>query len=332
MSQYALSQQVDSQPTVFMFSGQGSHYYHMASDLFENHTFFRKCLFELDEIAHAVNGKSVLREIYSREKTGKDWFDATVYTHPAIVMVEYALAKTLMNEGVQPDYLLSTSMGSFAALAISGAFSIEQALTASIKQAEALEHAGLGMMMAIVEDIALYHDSPELHDNSFLGGVNFDNHFVVTSTSQNAEALEAFLHRKYKYQLLNITTPFHSPLIDPSESVYQEFLDSVTWGNEVKHATIPMVCCIDGTVKERFEMGYTWQAIRQPISFQKAIQNFNPTGHYRYVDVGPSGTLAAFVKYNVSRESAPQIQSVLGPRGSNEKRLQATLDSYFQRG
>lgn len=332
MNQYALSEDANRLPTVFMFSGQGSHYYHMASDLFENHGYFRKTLFELDEVAHAVNGKSVLREIYSREKTGKDWFDATIYTHPAIVMVEYALAKTLMNEGVQPDYVLSTSMGSFAALAISGAFSIEQALTASIKQAEALEHAGLGMMMAIVEDLALYHNTPELYDNSYLGGVNFDNHFVVTSTSQTAEALEAFLHRKYKYQLLNITTPFHSPLIDPAHSIYSDFLRSVDWGTEERQAHIPMVCCIDGDVKERFTLQYTWDAIRQPIMFQKAVQQFNPKGPFRYVDVGPSGTLAAFVKYNISRDSTPQILPVLGPRGSNEKRLQAAIDGYFQRG
>ncbi|MCY7296485.1 acyltransferase domain-containing protein [Alteromonas sp. a30] len=332
MNQYALSQDSNNLATVFMFSGQGSHYYHMASDLFEQHRFFRKTLFELDEIAHSVNGKSVLREIYSREKTAKDWFDATVYTHPAIVMVEYALAKTLMQEGVIPDYVLSTSMGSFAALAVSGAFSIEQALTASIKQAEALEHSGLGVMMAIVEDIQLFHDTPELHENSFLGGVNFDNHFVVTSTSQNVDALEAFLHKKYKYQLLNITTPFHSPLIDPSEPLFKSYLQDTNWAMSKRQADIPMICCIDGDVKTEFDMAYTWDAVRQPIMFQKAIQNFNPQGHFRYVDVGPSGTLAAFIKYNVSRDSAPQILPILGPRGSNEKRLQAAIDGYFQRG
>ena len=40
-----------------MFSGQGSHYYHMAADLFESNPVFRDTMFNLDEIAMGVNGK-----------------------------------------------------------------------------------------------------------------------------------------------------------------------------------------------------------------------------------------------------------------------------------
>mgnify|MGYP005714804859 FL=1 len=75
-----------------MFSGQGSHYYYMAADLFKTNATFRKTLLELDEIALGVNGKSIVRELYHPEKNAKDWFDETIFTHPAIVMVEYALS------------------------------------------------------------------------------------------------------------------------------------------------------------------------------------------------------------------------------------------------
>lgn len=331
MSENNLSSHDGKTPTVFMFSGQGSHYYYMAADLFKFNPVFRKNLLELDEIALSVNGKSIVREIYHAEKTAKDWFDETIYTHPAIVMVEYALAKTLEESGVKPDYILSTSMGSFAGAAVSGAFTIEQALTSAIKQAEALEKSGLGMMIAVVEELDLYHNSPELHKNSHLGGVNFDNHFVVTSTSRKAEAVEAFLRKNYKYQLLNIKTPFHSPLIDPSESTYMDFLKSTEWGLKPAKSDIPMMCCINSEIINSIDMSYTWQAIRQPIMFQDAIKHLESKGKFHYMDVGPSGTLAAFVKYNVDRQSVPKIATILGPRGSNEKRLQAAIDGYFER-
>jgi len=151
MSELKLQTEEGQTPVVFMFSGQGSHYYHMACDLFESNPVFRETMFNLDEIAMGINGRSILKEIYHSEKTVKDWFDATIYTHPAIVMVEYAVAQTLAVAGVKPDLVLSTSMGSFAGAAVAGSHSIEESLTASIKQAEALSLSGVGMMIAIVK-------------------------------------------------------------------------------------------------------------------------------------------------------------------------------------
>lgn len=330
MSENKITSQDGKTPTVFMFSGQGSHYYQMAADLYDNNPLFRKTMLELDEIARSVNGKSIVSEIYHPEKTAKDWFDETIYTHPAIVMVEYALAQVLADQGIKPDYVLSTSMGSFAGAAVSGAFTIEQSLTCAIKQAEALAISGTGNMIAVVEKVSLFDEQPELHKNSYLGGINFENHFVVTSTNRKAEVVEAFLRKNYKYQLLNITTPFHSPLIDPSENTYMDFLQTTQWGLEQSKSDVPLVCCINGEIINSLDMSYTWQAIRQPILFQNAIKYMESIGKFHYIDVGPSGTLAAFVKYNVDRKSIPKIASILGPRGSNEKRLQAAIDGYFE--
>lgn len=331
MSELNLQSKDGKTPVVFMFSGQGSHYYHMAADLFESNPVFRDTMFTLDEIAMAVNGKSILKEIYHSEKTAKDWFDETIYTHPAIVMVEYALAQVLAAEGVTPDVVLSTSMGSFAGAAVAGTHSIEEALSAAIRQAEALSLSGVGMMIAIVENVDLFHETPELYENSQLGGVNFDGHFVVTSTCEKGEFIESFLRKQYKYQILNITTPFHSSLIDPSENNFMEFLRHTDWGLQTRKSDVPMVCCINGELIDGIEMAYTWQAIRQPILFQKAIRHLETKGKFHYIDVGPSGTLAAFVKYNVDRQNAPQIVTTLSPRGSNQKRVQAAIDGYFER-
>ena len=92
-----------------------------------------------------------------------------------------------------------------------------------------------------------------------------------------------------------------------------------------------MVCCINGEIIDSIEMVYTWQAIRQPILFQKAIRHLETKVKFHYIDVGPSGTLAAFVKYNFDRQKAPQIVTTLSPRGSNQKRVQGAIDGYFDR-
>ena len=74
---------------VFMFSGQGS----MGKDLYETNTFFKDYIHYLDECAADILGESVLKIIYDKTKSISEPFDKTIYTHPAIFMIEFTLSK-----------------------------------------------------------------------------------------------------------------------------------------------------------------------------------------------------------------------------------------------
>ena len=52
-------------PIVFMFSGQGSQYYQMGRDLYQENPVFRQHLLSLDEIVRDYLGKSILNQIYA---------------------------------------------------------------------------------------------------------------------------------------------------------------------------------------------------------------------------------------------------------------------------
>ena len=98
--------------TVFMFSGQGSQYFQMGRELFEKNETFRDWMIRLDDIPRHVSGKSVIEVLYSDVYGKGDRFDRTLLTHPAIFMVEYSLAETLVEAGVRPDMVLGVSLGS----------------------------------------------------------------------------------------------------------------------------------------------------------------------------------------------------------------------------
>jgi acyl transferase domain-containing protein len=49
-----------SKPIVFMFSGQGSQYYHMGKELFLKDPLFREWMQNLDALAYEMIGQSVL--------------------------------------------------------------------------------------------------------------------------------------------------------------------------------------------------------------------------------------------------------------------------------
>ena len=158
--------------TVFMFSGQGSQYFQMGRELFKTNDIFHDWMIRLDTIAKGLTGDSVIGTLYSDASRKGDSFDRTLLTHPAIFMVEYALAQALIHAGVLPDMVLGASMGSFAAATVAGFIEVEDALASVVHQAIAIEECERGGMIAVLADPALFAEDFLSH-RSELAAVNF---------------------------------------------------------------------------------------------------------------------------------------------------------------
>src|SRR5215510_16507257 len=164
-----------------MFSGQGSQYFQMGKALYENNETFRGWMQRLDESALRESGLSVIETLYSTAHGKGDPFDRTVLTHPAIFMVEYSLAETLIEAGVRPDMVLGVSLGSFAAATVAGFIAVEDALTSVVRQAIAFEeYCQPGGMTAVLTDPALFAEQ-FFRDRCELAAVNFSSHFVISA-------------------------------------------------------------------------------------------------------------------------------------------------------
>jgi len=294
---------------VFMFSGQGSQYYHMGKELFENHHIFRKWMLKLDDIAYRICGQSILSHMYDEERKRSDPFKRTFYTHPAIFMVEYALARVLLESGIEPDYLLGTSMGEFASAAIAEVMTCEESLHALIKQADALEtYCQEGGMLAILHDPLLYYEMPLIYENSELVSINFHSHFIISGQVSCLRAIESYLREnQINWQRLPVTQAFHSPLIDPAADVYIDFLNQRSFSPP----QITFISCTYASIPKRINNVYFWEVIRKPIAFRETFKKLEDTQNYIYIDLGPSGTLANFVKYNLSDRSRSQSMTIL---------------------
>jgi len=107
--------------TVFMFSGQGSQYYQMGRSFFDGNAAFRNTVLQLSDVARPLLGRSIIDVLYNDGRRKDELFDEIKLTSAAIFIVEYALAKVLIDDGVKPDYLLASSMGIYAAAAIAAA-------------------------------------------------------------------------------------------------------------------------------------------------------------------------------------------------------------------
>jgi len=66
--------------------------------------------------------------------------------------------------------------------------------------------------------------------------------------------------------------------------------------------------------------------IRKPILFQQTVQALENRQVYVYLDLGPSGTLANFVKYNMTKQSQSKSFPILTPFGQSLPNLRKVKD------
>ncbi|OLQ56914.1 acyltransferase [Bacillus licheniformis] len=314
-----------NEPLVFMFSGQGSQYYHMGKELFKENTVFRQSMLEMDAIAARRIGTSIVEEIYHPAKRVSDPFDRILFSHPAIFMVEYSLYKVLEDRGIYPDYVLGSSLGEFTAAAVSGVSDPENVLDSILEQAIVIQNScEKGKMLAILDKPQLLNDDPQLFGNSELISINYDSHFVISGEEENIKQLtEALKEKQILCQLLPVCYAFHSPLIDPAESGYAEFLRSIS----IQNPSIPLVSSLTGSRLFKMDKHFFWDAVRKPMRFREAIQYLETRHTCRFIDLGPSGTLAAFAKQLIQGDSANRCCSIMTPFHQELKNLK-TVESF----
>lgn len=308
--------------TVFMFSGQGSQYFQMGKSLFASNPAFRSHMLRLDAHVRELTGHSVVDALYApANKIGMP-FDRTLLSHPAIVMVEYALAQTLMEAGVTPDFVLGASLGSYTAASVAGALPIDDALALAVNHAQALETCcGAGGMIAILAGPELF-DEPFLRDRAERAAVNFDSHFVVSAPRADCDALEhALRERDLAFQRIPVSFAFHSRWMDAARDEFDARTRSIRSGP----ARLPIVCCDRCDTLTALPADYFWDVTRHPIRFPEAISRLEQQGAYRYLDVGPSGTLALFLKYLLPQSSQSSAHTILTPYGQDTANLERLM-------
>lgn len=286
-----------SKPVVFMFSGQGSQYYQMGREFYLTNPTFRRSMLEADEIFRMITGESVVKQMYDDRRQKSEEFDRLLYTHPAIFMVEYSLSQVLLERGISPNYVLGASLGEYTAGALAGVLDREELIRCLVRQAQILEaYCQKGGMLAVLENQRLYEEEPVLRENSELAAVNFYSHFVISGSLEKLAEIEGYLQGNgTAFQRLPVSFAFHSSLLDPAAAPYTDFLKPMI----CREPKIGFLSCVTGHRMPAITGTHLWDVVRQPIRFQDAIGYLQRRGEHVYIDLGPTGTLANFTKYNL---------------------------------
>lgn len=305
----------------FMFPGQGSQYQNMGIQLFQNVEFYKNILNEgLEELAKQT-GKDFRQILFGSD--APETINQTNFTQPILFLMEYALAKTLIEFGIVPEIMIGHSLGEYAAACVANVFSFEDALRLVVKRGNLISKLEEGRMLAIAAPQKSV--IPYLFEGLNIAAENSPSTCVV---SGNNKAIEEFIEKlsvaEIPYRELKTSHAFHSIMMDEILDEFSAELEKVT----LNEPQIPFVSGVTGktiTNVEAMSKKYWVQQVRETVKFSEGISMLLQNHQLNYLEVGPGNTLLKFTKDHLSKED----QSIVLSSIPHPKEKKNDCQSFF---
>jgi len=208
--------------TAFLFPGQGSQVPGMGRDFFEHSDTARPVFDE----ARSNFGESFLRTLFDGDL---DDVTDTRMAQPGLITVGVAIAWHLAGRGIEPSVCAGHSVGEFAALVVSGALSLEDALRLVKERARLMaEEAPEGAMAAVIGmDVDTIEDN--LPDDVDVANYNGPAQTIISGAPDAIQrAIDQLKQAGAKRLLpLNVSGAFHSRLMTAAAEKFGAILDDI---------------------------------------------------------------------------------------------------------
>lgn len=285
----------------FIYPGQGAQKCGMGQDFYEN-SASAQAVYDMASEVLKDNMDIDMKDLCFHEN---DKLDLTEYTQAALVTTCLAMTKPLVEAGIRPDVTAGLSLGEYCAIVAAGGMKDEDAIRLVRKRGLLMQNtvpAGEGAMCAIMgmtgEEIEAVTDSME---GVSVANYNCPGQIVITGETKAVEAAAEKLKEAgaKRAVMLNVSGPFHSPMLKKAGEELAQVLESV----ELSPLDVPYVTNV--TAQQVTDISQTKELLAEQVSssvrWQQSMENLIADGVDTFIEIGPGRTLAGFMR-KISRD------------------------------
>lgn len=283
----------------FCFAGQGAQYIGMGKDFYENLDLVKKIYDAFPEIKDLCFNENEL-------------LNQTAYAQKAMLLTSFAIAKSLEEKGIVPEFACGLSLGEYSALAFANAWKIEDAIEIISNRGRIMQNAlplGTTKMAAIIGlDRNTILETLKKVDTGVVEIANYNcpGQIVITGTNEAVDkACELLLEAKARRAIpLNVSGAFHSSLLNNASIELKEVLDRFVPSTP----TYRIVYNVSGKEETRPLNDILKDQICHSVYFEDSVKYLLEQGVDTFVEIGPGKALTGFIRkisptatiYNVS--------------------------------
>ncbi len=276
----------------FIFPGQGAQKVGMGKDFYECSETARKVVDKASELLK-IDMKALCFE-------ENEQLDQTEYTQAALVTICLAMTKVLEERGLKPDVTAGLSLGEYCAIVAAGGMQLEDAITTVRKRGILMQNAvpqGMGAMSAVLgmsEDMV--ENVLEGIEGVSIANYNCPGQIVITGWKESVQKASEILkeHGAKRVMPLNVSGPFHSPLLKEAGEELKSVLEQVKYFP----LQIPYVTNVTAKYVENISQTKDLLAMQvaSSVRWQQGVEEMIQHGVDTFVEIGPGRTLAGFMK------------------------------------
>lgn len=276
----------------FLFPGQGSQCVGMGADFYETSKEAR----EVYDMASGLIGIDLKKLCFEEN----EHLDQTEFTQIALLTTALAMEQAVRACGLAPEVTAGLSLGEYNAIVSAGGMEIADAMKVVRRRGILMQEAcpaGEGAMAAVLGmEAAKIEEILSGISGAYIANYNCPGQIVITgyenAVSEASEQLKAAGAKRVLP--LNVSGPFHSPMMEPASQGLTEALEGVGF----MELRIPYVTNVTGQYVRDIALtrGLLIQQVASSVRWQQSVEAMIADGVDTFVEIGPGRTLTGFLR------------------------------------
>ncbi len=247
-----------------------------------------------------------VRQVLERGEGGTD------VVQPAIFLVEWLATEALVRTGVRPRVVCGHSLGEFAALAAASVLTWDETLRLVALRGRLMAEAAARHPGAMAAILASGEEVERIAAEAACYAVNYNapGQVVVSGTEEAVgRAISLAKSRGLRVIPLNVSGPFHTPIMGEAEEAFREALARVSF----RRPAVIFVSAVSGRpeadpgrIRALMEVQMT-----SPVRWVEVIRSLEELGVTEAVEAGPGAVLTKLGRRTSRRISFRTLREVL---------------------